>query len=664
MAYRNGPHLITDGLIGMIDPGTTKCQPNVPIQNRSSWATNWYLKRSINTTVTGTIDPPSSLPPDTAVYKLEVDNATYGNTLHRAQNGSGGFVSLDPDLKVRGTRWNVWARGETGNTAGVSVNIDIGDDGGSNSDSAVVGTSSTWQYISTWNSDVNTAATFFDLSIAGGAVDGDVVYICGDTIAQSNSEITANLQEINIDPVYIEPLGTLGVTPPNLVDRSTNWEIVEAKWLESSGTYSFDATGMYIQASSDLKANLNPTEMSIDVWVKYSSFTGYGSVLTRWNSSAGNACYFLGNYTGTGRIDWYIRDSSATRNARTNSVVLSLNTWHHIVVTYDDTTYKMKIFLDGSEITAKSDPTGVSGINQFDNETGIGYDIERSLYQFAGEIGAMKIYDRPLTAAEVEQSYNSSKYIYIPRYSLAAQAVIDRMSGLLLEEETAIAKFVDSQVDSGNWSLIGDFAHYGLQTSTNALKGWKYATHTANGSPTHTPGSGYSFSGSTSQYISSSTSTLGLGFDNYNAFYGGYLKSYDAVITSTVDFFGFGGSTRIGSVADTNRIHCSFYSQHTVTRYAKTGGATDDLLITSGRSGYDVADVELHENGVKQTTASGTALISDPTSSSFVIGARDATPEGNFIGEISSFVVGKEIGFDHSNFYDNLVILNADLAAI
>lgn len=663
MAYRNGPHLITDGLIGMIDPGTTKCQSNVPMQNRSSFLSNWSLKRSTVTTVTGTIAPPDELPEDTPVYSLQINTGTHANGLHRASHGLGGFVSKDPDDKPSGTRWNVWVRGKSGNSS-LTAQIDIGDDGSTNNDSTLVSDNETWQYLSTWNSTVNTAANFFDLTITPYTDNSNVLYICGDTIAQSNTEVTANMQEINTDPVYIEHLGTLGATPPNLVDRSTNWEIVEAKWLESSGTYSFDATGMYIQASSDLKANLNPTEMSVDVWVKYSSFTGYGAILTRWNSNAANGCYFLSNYTGTGEIDWYIRDSSTTRNARTDSAVLSLNTWHHIVVTYDDTTYKMKIFLDGSEITAKSDPTGVSGINQFDNETGIGYDIERSLHQFAGEIGAMKIYDRPLTAAEVEQSYNSSKYIYIPRYSLAAQAVIDRMSGLLLEEETAIAKFVDSQVDSGNWALIGDFAHYGLQTSTNALKGWKYTTHTANGSPTHTAGSGYSFSGSTSQYISSNTSTLGLGFDNYNAFYGGYLKSYDAIITSTVDFFGFGGSTRIGSVADTNRIHCSFYSQHTVTRYAKTGGATDDLLITSGRSGYDAANVELHENGVKQGNVSNTDLISAPTSSSFVIGARDATPEGNFIGEISSFVAGKEIGFDHSNFYDNLVILNADLAAI
>ncbi|KKM66581.1 hypothetical protein LCGC14_1479810, partial [marine sediment metagenome] len=105
--------------------------------------------------------------------------------------------------------------------------------------------------------------------------------------------------------------------------------------------------------------------------------------------------------------------------------------------------------------------------------------------------------------------------------SANATTALGRMTGLVTAEEAAMSKFVTSL--GANWALIDDFIHYGMQTAGNSLTGWKLKTHIAVNAPTHTPGTGFTFNGTT-QYINSQfvDSVDGVNFSLNDSIFGIY----------------------------------------------------------------------------------------------------------------------------------------------
>ena len=81
--------------------------------------------------------------------------------------------------------------------------------------------------------------------------------------------------------------------------------------------------------------------------------------------------------------------------------------WHHIVGTHDGTT--ARLYLDGALIVS-TPATGFTPNNADHN-----LQIARSSYSgntYKGNIGIVRIYDRALTAEEINQNYNLDKNRY------------------------------------------------------------------------------------------------------------------------------------------------------------------------------------------------------------------------------------------------------------
>lgn len=249
----------------------------------------------------------------------------------------------------------------------------------------------------------------------------------------------------------------------------------------------------------------------------------------------------------------------------------------------------------------------------------------------------------------------------VPVYSAESQLVFDRMSGLITAEKDAISKFVDSQVTVGNWDLIDEFHQYGLQTETNALTGWKMKMLTAVNAPTHIPGTGYAFNGST-QYIDSN---LNLSTDVTqhtvsNAMMGCFVvtngqTSGIGAIFGALDSYGF----ELLDDPDNSRL---IYFGHNISAIIDTNNdpiASNTLYAVT----QDGTNIALYANGVELQQRSKASI--DIDNLDIYIGASNRNGAISYLnGTLSSFFVGAAIGFDHSNFYDNLVILNTDLAAI
>jgi hypothetical protein len=99
--------------------------------------------------------------------------------------------------------------------------------------------------------------------------------------------------------------------------------------------------------------------------------------------------------------------------------------WHHLAVTYDQATSKMSYFLDGQQLTGLDasvtdvkkngqprGPLDFTNINGFiiggtNKHVGISGPGDDWIQSFSGQLDQFRLYDKPLTAAEVQELFNS-----------------------------------------------------------------------------------------------------------------------------------------------------------------------------------------------------------------------------------------------------------------
>ncbi|MBU0456781.1 MAG: LamG-like jellyroll fold domain-containing protein [Nanoarchaeota archaeon] len=173
-----------------------------------------------------------------------------------------------------------------------------------------------------------------------------------------------------------------------------------------AGAYRFDGSNDYLNVSNDASLNLN--DMSIEVWVKRTADSSWKGIVEK--GSAGNQ-YRL-RFIGSNAIDFTV--SGFGTLAATKQI--PLNTWTHIIATYDDTANGndvMKIYIDG--VINATSSLGWGTANHVSSPIIIGALGAPSHY-FPGYIDEVAIYNKVLSADEVFNRYrlvNNTYYWYV-----------------------------------------------------------------------------------------------------------------------------------------------------------------------------------------------------------------------------------------------------------
>jgi len=79
---------------------------------------------------------------------------------------------------------------------------------------------------------------------------------------------------------------------------------------------------------------------------------------------------------------------------------MSMNAWHHIGATYDG--QDVKLFLDGAMVKEESHPGAIPTNN---TDVRLGAYANETTYWFTGRIDDARIYNRALSAQEMQQLY-------------------------------------------------------------------------------------------------------------------------------------------------------------------------------------------------------------------------------------------------------------------
>jgi hypothetical protein len=140
------------------------------------------------------------------------------------------------------------------------------------------------------------------------------------------------------------------------------------------------------------------TGLTLETWVYWSGDKNDEGVLGKWFPSP-NQSYLL--YANSDQVKFFTITSSTTYTGMTTG-------WHHIVGTYDGAS--RKLYIDGAfeAGNAYSTPLAVS-----DKPVEIGrYYGGSSTNPYTDQIAQPRIYDRALTAEEIERNYSAGKNTY------------------------------------------------------------------------------------------------------------------------------------------------------------------------------------------------------------------------------------------------------------
>ena len=186
---------------------------------------------------------------------------------------------------------------------------------------------------------------------------------------------------------------TASGTASTLENNGTNLNFNSA----NGGYWEFDGTDDYIQCSTN--SVLQPQSLSLVAWVKDDN------VLRRpiagWNAGSVTPSVWS-QYKGSLRGPLLYMNSSDWRYFSTFD---SVDEWHHFVFTYtyEDTTTGV-LYIDGASIGVQSTA---------DNNSKASTDTFRigraNTYYYEGSIALVRMYDTPLSAAEILDNYNKTK---------------------------------------------------------------------------------------------------------------------------------------------------------------------------------------------------------------------------------------------------------------
>ena len=144
-------------------------------------------------------------------------------------------------------------------------------------------------------------------------------------------------------------------------------------------------------------------ERTISAWVNVDSLSSAQTIFQYGSNSNGQRFGFAIDTAGKIYVEFYNRD------AITSASHISINTWYHLVVTYNggaiQTTENTKIYVNGVAVDVTNSGAQTGNANTGDSNYGIGYDRLNTRQYFDGKIDQVRIYKGVVSDVGVASLY-------------------------------------------------------------------------------------------------------------------------------------------------------------------------------------------------------------------------------------------------------------------
>ena len=175
----------------------------------------------------------------------------------------------------------------------------------------------------------------------------------------------------------------------------------------SGGALSFDGNGDYVDCGSDSSLNITD-EITIEAWVKLNGWppaNDYANIVGKTGGSGGNNdfSYMIYVVESSHSIRPHVRESDGNI-IWFDSTSINLNTWYHIVQVADGN--NLRLYINGVEDSNSLKPYDGT-IKSIDGNVYIAHDTREEY--FNGTIDEIRIYNRALTLAEIQQNFEAGR---------------------------------------------------------------------------------------------------------------------------------------------------------------------------------------------------------------------------------------------------------------
>ena len=181
--------------------------------------------------------------------------------------------------------------------------------------------------------------------------------------------------------------------------------VIQTAESGAGGTKSFDFDGTSDYVNIEDSSLWDATGgISVSCWCYADSLGSYNTTVNQWDSSANSSSSWTVETVGS---DWrfYIYDSGSTALSYASSTgTATTGAWKHIVGVFDGTT--VKVYVDGV-VGGTTDTVTTANTASFPLRIGRFYDTATGSWN--GKIAIVHVYNRTLSAAEIQQNYNAQK---------------------------------------------------------------------------------------------------------------------------------------------------------------------------------------------------------------------------------------------------------------
>jgi hypothetical protein len=185
-------------------------------------------------------------------------------------------------------------------------------------------------------------------------------------------------------------------------------------YTSSDGSFSFDGVDEY---GSITNAQTRSNTVTNEIWARPSSLTGgeggRSTLIRATGSNTLSDTYFALSSLGAILTDMRNSDDASYTLYSTSQGIVVINRWYHIVQVINRPSGNLRIYLNGSSVLNSSTSTHnmsyTAAVQIAQQGTNTASAFAR---RYSGRIGAVRIYNRVLSAAEVLQNYNATKGRY------------------------------------------------------------------------------------------------------------------------------------------------------------------------------------------------------------------------------------------------------------
>ncbi|MEZ4156368.1 MAG: LamG domain-containing protein [Candidatus Paceibacterota bacterium] len=159
----------------------------------------------------------------------------------------------------------------------------------------------------------------------------------------------------------------------------------------------FDGLNNYVRIPNS--ASLNPSYITVAAWIKTDATGTYQQIIDKDNTSDKRVWQF--RVTNSNKVE-FIPFNASTNGSKVGDITVTDGVWHHVAGTWDGS--DIKVYIDGVQDGSGSSFSGSLRTGQTNN-IAIGQLSGGQGNTFNGTIDDARIYNRALSASEIDQLY-------------------------------------------------------------------------------------------------------------------------------------------------------------------------------------------------------------------------------------------------------------------